>query len=76
MRGYFGGVRWSQPGGFCSEIFISIMSSSQISFLMSVIDYPNFVERHRFLNKRGWCLARAVGESYIQVGSAEYSAKF
>lgn len=63
-------------GGFCFEIFISTMFSSQISFLMSVIEYPNFLERHRFLNTRGWCLAREVGESCIQAESVEYSVEF
>lgn len=62
--------------GFCFEIVISIMSSSQISFLLTVIDYPNFVERHRFLNTSGWCLAREVEESCIEVESGAYSVEF
>lgn len=58
-------------GGFCSEIVISIISTSQISFLMSVNHYPNFVER-----KRGWCQAREVAESSIQAESIVCSVEF
>lgn len=43
---------------------------------MSVNDYPNFVERNRFLDTRGWCLAREVAESCIQVESIVYSVEF